>query len=117
MSAYQDFLRLKTIHVEAVCQVWLDEVWHTHLQDVDAYQRDCAALLGGGALIEHSPLPPSESMRRYRTTYAQRRDAQQGAAADEFEDCFWPEPKAIQWDAEDDFSIERVLDAEDVVCG
>ena len=132
VEAYKDFLRLKAQHGEAVCQIWLDEVWHTHLQDVGAYQRDCATLLGGDTpLIEHAPLPPSENRRLYRATYKRRGDAGAGAASarageedyspfGSFEDYFWPEPRAARDDdpdEEDDFSIEQELEEGDVVCG
>ena len=39
--------------------------------------------------------------------YAQRRDAQQGAAVNKFEHFFWPEPTGMEWDEEGDFSIEN----------
>ena len=56
VDTYKDFLQMKAQHDDAACQIWIDEVWHTHLQDVCAYQRDCAALLGDGTLIEHAPV-------------------------------------------------------------
>ena len=126
VRAYQEFLRLKARQGDSVCQVWIDEVWHTHLQDVSAYQRDCAALLGSPQLIEHSPLPPTEQRQCYRVTYHRRRNANQAAAAaaGEYDDLFWPEPRAEQAaegddddDTHDDFSIERELEEDDVVCG
>ena len=132
VEAYKDFLRLKAKHREAVCQIWLDEVWHTHLQDVGTYQRDCATLLGGDTpLIEHAPLPPSENRRLYRATYKWRSDARAGAASaptgeddysplGSFEDYFWPEPRAARdddSDEDDDFGIDQELEDGDVVCG
>jgi hypothetical protein len=122
VEAYRAFLRLKAQHDDAVCQIWLDEVWHTHLQDVGSYRRDCAALLGAGTLIEHTPLPPSESRRRYRATYTRHRDAGTAGttATGEFDEFFWPEPRPVSDDdpdEEDDFSIDQELEEEDVVCG
>ena len=120
VGAYQHFLKCKARHSEAACQIWIDEVWHTHLQDVGAYQRDCATLLGNGTLIEHAPLPPSEQRRRYRATHNRRRDAKQGEAAGEYEHLFWPEPRAEAsdpGDEQDDFSVDSLLEEEDVVCG
>ena len=120
VGAYQEYLKCKARHSEAVCQIWIDEVWHTHLQDVGAYQRDCATLLGDGTLIEHAPLPPSEQRRRYRATHKRRRDAKQSAAAGEYEHLFWPEPRAEAADSgdeQDDFSVDSILEKEDVVCG
>ena len=71
-------------------------------------------------VIEHAPLPPSEQRRRYRATHKRRRDAKQSAAAGEYEHLFWPEPRAEAADSgdeQDDFSVDSILEKEDVVCG
>ena len=71
-------------------------------------------------VIEHAPLPPSEQRLRYRATHNRRRDGtKQGAAAGEYEDLFWPVPRAEAsdpGDEQDDFSVDSLLE-EDVVCG
>ena len=102
-------------------QVWIDEVWHTHLQDVGAYKRDCATLLGGNTLIEHAPLPPSAQRRRYRATHktAAATPSKVGLGSTS-NILFWPEPRVEEADAcdeQDDFSVESVLEEEDVICG
>ena len=90
---------------------------------VGTYQRDCATLLGGGSSCHRARTAPTERAAPALPchTHDRRRDGtKQGAAAGEYEDLFWPVPRAEAsdpGDEQDDFSVDSLLEEEDVVCG
>ena len=63
---YRNFLTLHAVHPTGEPEVSptapIDEVWHNHILDTRAYERDCHAIFGG--LLHHDPYagrfdPPS----------------------------------------------------------
>ena len=90
----------------------IDEIWHAHISFPERYQRDVFSLTGNEHLVEHTPVLKGDSMKRYKTAYAEhvKRMAEKKETVDK---NFWPDPNVVvvgdssdESEVEDDSSVD-----------